>query len=475
MDEHFSAIKPEFFEKILNALNIGIYIADKNGTTLWMNTTSERELEIPREEMIGKNIAELEKTGVYKPSAMHIALQENRKTVTAVQQIPKRKVLVTANLIYSDQGELEYLVTHGIDMFNAIRNSPTLDTNEFESLLQRYVEEVRNFNVLKLSLVEQDQPFVGRSEAFLKLSQLISKIATVETTVLITGETGVGKNVVAQKIHYASARYDKPFVHINCAAIPESLLESELFGYEKGAFTGAKTSGKPGLVKQADKGTLFLDEISELPLHLQSKLLQLLQNKTYIPIGSVQTEKADVRIIAASNCNLEELVKGGKFRSDLFYRLNVLPVVIPALRERREDIFPLLYSHLEKFNARHQRKRTFSTQAVEALQNYRWPGNIRELENVVEQLVILAVEDTISLSDLPKHILADTQTDEYLYAIPAGSSLTDIVEGVEKRAIELAYRQHKSTRKAARSLGITHSMLVRRLAKYHIQKEADVE
>ncbi|MDR7314197.1 hypothetical protein [Brevibacillus nitrificans] len=177
----------------------------------------------------------------------------------------------------------------------------------------------------------------------------------------------------------------------------------------------------------------------------------------------------------ASNCNLEESVKGGKFRSYLFYRLNVLPVVIPALRERREDIFPLLYSHLEKFNAWHKRKRTFSTQAVEALQNYRWPGNIRELENVVEQLVILAAEDTIPLSDLPKHILADTQTDEYLYAIPADSSLTAIVEGVEKRAIELAYRQHKSTRRAARFLGITHSMLVRRLAKYHIQKEPDAE
>ncbi|MGG4497606.1 sigma-54 interaction domain-containing protein [Brevibacillus reuszeri] len=465
-------INQEFFLKILDSLGVGIYIADKHGKTLWVNRVSQKGLGKPLEELIGKHIADLEKEGVYSPSAMNIALREKKETVTTIQQIKEKKVLVTANLVYNEKNEVEYLVTLGIDMINdEIRNAPGSDLKEIESLLQRYIHELRKMNAFNMFTGEHERSFVGRSESFTKLSNLISKIATVDTTVLITGETGVGKNIYAQQIHHASERYDKPFVHINCAAIPATLIESELFGYEKGAFTGASANGKPGLVHQAEKGTLFLDEISELPLVLQSKLLQLLQNKTYMPIGSVQTKKADVRIIAATNCNLEELVKSGKFRSDLFYRLNILPVNIPSLRERKEDIFPLLYFNLEKCNLRHQKNRTMSTKVVEVLQNYQWPGNIRELENVVEQLIILAADDIISLADLPKRILEADHRDDQPFSIPSGSSLTSIVHDMEKKIIEHAYKEHKTTRKTAAALGITHSMLMRKLAKYDINKE----
>lgn len=330
-------ISPHYFLEIFNSISDGIYISDKNGKTLWMNKASERMCERSRKEMIGKSVAQLENEGIFSPSATKLTL-ESRQTVSTVQEMANgRKYMVTGHLILNAKNDIQYVIAHSRDITEVVRTASKIE--DMEALLRRYSQEIRRMNNKFVLLNDKDFHFVGQSNAYNMLLELIEKVAGVETTVLITGETGVGKNVAAQQIHKLSERHDKPFVQINCASIPESLIESELFGYQKGAFTGASANGKIGLVKMAEQGTLFLDEIGELPLHLQSKLLQLLQDKTYMPIGASKLLKADVRIIAATNRDLEKMVANGKFRADLYYRLNILPVKIPPLRERKEDIF----------------------------------------------------------------------------------------------------------------------------------------
>lgn len=285
------------------------------------------------------------------------------------------------------------------------------------------------------------------------------------------GETGVGKNVIAQRIHDLSERGSEPFVEVNCGAIPESLIESELFGYKKGAFTGANTGGKAGLIKMADGGTLFLDEIGELPIQLQAKFLQFLQQKKFLPIGSTEHQKANVRIIAATNLDLMEEVKKGNFRSDLFYRLNVLPLRMPSLREREEDIIGLVQFNLKKYNRKHERNCRLSSEAMNRLQSYEWPGNIRELENLIERLVVIAPENEIQAKDLPAHMRASQEELFDIVDYQRGDSLTEVLESVEKGIITKALSQYKTTRKTAKELGITQSLLMRRLKKYKITNE----
>ncbi|TCP23748.1 PAS domain S-box-containing protein [Scopulibacillus darangshiensis] len=466
-------LDPKYFFQILNAIDDDIYISDKNGTTLWVNDSGQKNCGMSREELIGKKATELEQQGVFKPSAIKRAL-EAMKTITTVQKLPNgKKFMGTGHVILDYQEELKYVIAHRRDITNVVQNTSDLELKEIESLLQRYIQEIRKTNIRERLSNKDKHAFIGQSLAYVRLTELIEKIAGVDTTVLITGETGVGKNLAAEQIHNLSERCDNPLIHINCAAIPESLIESELFGYERGSFTGANSKGKAGLVKLAEHGTLFLDEISELPLHIQSKLLQLLQNKTYMPIGAAKTYEADVRIIAATNQNLEKLIKDGQFRADLFYRLNVLPVKMPPLRERKEDIFPLLYFYLKKFNVRHHKQRHFSSKVIKILQNYDWPGNIRELENLVEQLVVIAEQDDIFHSDLPEHFWEECDEKEDLLSIPSGDSLTVSLQNIEKKIIRKAYKKHKTIRKTANALGITHSLLMRRLKKYDIVQERD--
>lgn len=394
-----------------------------------------------------------------KPSVTRMVL-ENRNTITTVQTSSNgRKYLVTGHMI-TVSGE-KLIVVHSRDITEAVRTSTQL--GETEQLLKRYSEEIRLMK-LRENKALTNQNLIGKSSIFRQLLEFIEKVAGVDTTVLITGETGVGKNVIAEQIHKLSSRHQKPFVHINCGAIPESLFESELFGYKKGAFTGALNSGKIGLVQMADGGTMFLDEISELPIHLQSKLLQLLQNKSYLPVGDTKVRTADIRIIAATNRDLLEMTKEGTFRLDLYYRLNVLPIHVPSVRERQEDIFPLLYHFLKKFNQMHSKNRRFSPELLDVLQNYEWPGNIREMENLIERLVITSKEDEISIEDLPEKMKKNSsQLKQFL---KEGESLTEALERIEKNIILEAYQTYKTTRKTAEMLGVTQSLLMRRLKKY---------
>ncbi len=305
---------------------------------------------------------------------------------------------------------------------------------------------------------------VGTSDAVLNLIEVIKKVADTDTTVLLTGESGTGKSLIAKAIHFMSPRKDKAFVTINCAAIPETLLEAELFGYEKGAFTGASVS-KKGKFEIADGGTIFLDEIGDMPLSLQAKILRVIQDKELERLGSEKVVKVDVRIIAATNRDLQTLVREGKFREDLYYRLNVVPIHIPPLRERREDI-PLLLEHfLEHFNSKYRRKVRIAPEAVQVLMEYEWPGNVRELENTVERLVVMH-EGIIKDVDLPPHILASRRrtTQDAFSNLPERIQLTE-----KEKIVEALERTGYVKSRAAKLLGYTFRQLDYRIKKYGIE------
>ncbi len=290
------------------------------------------------------------------------------------------------------------------------------------------------------------------------------RVSKYNCTVTISGESGVGKEVIVHLIHMQSSRKFFPFIKINCASIPEGLLESELFGYEKGAFTGAGNSGKAGFFEIAQNGTLFLDEIGELPLKLQGKLLRVLQDHEIYRIGGIKPVKVDVRIITATNKNLETMIQKKLFRSDLFYRLNVFPIKIPPLRERREDIIPLLQLFLKKYNEEFKISKKFDDSILEYFYNYDWPGNIRELQNCVQRLLINSKNEFIKLDDIKKHI----EEINLAEVVDNTLDLKKILHDTEYKLLEEAKKQYKTSRKTAQALGISQSAYIKKLKKYSI-------
>lgn len=279
--------------------------------------------------------------------------------------------------------------------------------------------------------------------------------------------TGIGKDVFANWIHRHSLRKDKPFIKIDCGALSESLLESELFGYEKGAFTGASQNGKIGLAEAADRGTLFLDEIGELPLNLQTKLLRLVQDSTFLPVGGVKEKKVNIRIIAATNRDLEEMVEKKLFREDLYYRLNVVPVKLPPLRERKEDIFDFIQLFLKRYNEKHGYRKTISQKAMNGLYHYSWPGNVRELSNIVERLVVVTPKAEIDIADVMQAMpnYADTSIETLFEKNNNYSCAMDAFECEYLKRIMVGY---KTIKEMAESIGISESTLKRRLRKHEI-------
>ncbi len=290
------------------------------------------------------------------------------------------------------------------------------------------------------------------------------QVADSNATVLLRGESGTGKELVASAIHYSSNRSNKPFIKVACAALPENLLESELFGYERGAFTGAMER-KIGRFELANMGTIFLDEIGDLTLATQVKLLRVLQEKEFERLGGNQTIKSDVRVIAATHRNLEEMTKSGKFREDLFYRINVFPIYLPPLRDRREDISMIVDHFVEKFNKENKKKiKGISRAALDTLMAYNWPGNVRELENAIERAVVLCRGEIISPAELPVNLSSNAKYD----VSASGATLPQIVESIEKQKIIEALKMHKTQRKAAKALGITERMLGYKIKAYSI-------
>ena len=442
-------------DAIIESLDDGIVVADRSGFILKANHAYQQMTGITAEEFVGKHVRDLVKQGYIGRSVTEMVVERN-SPVTIVDVRNSKELLLTGNPVYNDKGELVRVVT-------AIR-----DVTQLNSLKEQLAEteEIKNRYYLELEHLRSQQPFrkiITNNPEMRQKLDLAFHVAHVDSTVLILGESGVGKELIAQLIHRASKRSKEPFIKINCGAIPTNLLESEFFGYEPGAFTGALREGKPGLFELAQGGTLFLDEVGEIPLDLQVKILRTLQDKEITRVGGKKNINLDVRIVAATNRDLEKMMQESTFREDLYYRLNVVPIVLPPLRNRKEDILPLINDFLAKFQLQYGYQKWIHPDVMERLLNYDWPGNIRELENTIERLVVTSRGECI----LP----------ENLAGIPAASadpgkqlktSLKRTLESSEKKIIADVYRNVKSTRKAAVLLGISQSSLVKKLNKYSI-------
>ncbi len=339
--------------------------------------------------------------------------------------------------------------------------------DEFRMLIERALEmkRLREDNIRLRKDISRYFCFpnlIGESAAMKRVFSVIERVAAADSTVLILGESGTGKELVATTIHYQSARKDKPIIKVNCAALPEALIESELFGHEKGAFTGA-VKRKPGRFELANGGTIFLDEVGDMPLSTQSKLLRVIQEKTFERVGGTESLRIDVRLLTATNRNLEDEVKAGRFREDLYYRLNVIPVVIPPLRERKEDIPALVEFALGKCRGSQGRKARFSREAMHALLQYDFPGNVRELENIVERVTTLAASDVIEKEDMPSFVFKglDVTTFPILAEVAAEAEKEHII-----RALGIA--QGNKTR-AADMLGISRKTLWEKMNTYGLK------
>ena len=336
------------------------------------------------------------------------------------------------------------------------------------SLATRYYIEMRE---LKAKLLDCSN-IIFESQSLKKVVELGIKVANVDTTVLITGESGAGKEVIAKLIHETGITCKGPFVQINCAAIPESLLESELFGYEGGAFSGASKTGKPGLFEMAENGTILLDEISELPLSLQAKLLQVLQSKKALRVGGIRPVEINARVIAATNRDLEPMVEEKQFRSDLFYRLNVIPIKIPPLRQRKEDIIPLTLHFLNKFNRKHQVTKIFMPETLRLFQEYSWPGNVRELQNLIERVVITSSEENISPdNEIIKHLSKKYSKSDNLNSVIQINKIIPLQVAknmLEEQLLRYAVKELGSLKLVAEKLEVDYSTIFRKMQKYNI-------
>lgn len=332
-----------------------------------------------------------------------------------------------------------------------------------DNSVEKIISDV--FNISKM-IIEDDN--------MIEVLKMSSKVSRVNTTVLVQGETGVGKEGIAKYIHYNSLRKDESFVAINCGAIPKNLIESVLFGYEAGSFTGANKHGKIGLFELADKGTIFLDEVGELAQEVQVELLRVVQEQEIERVGGLRPVKVDVRIIAATNRNLKEMVEENLFREDLYYRLSVFPIKIPSLRERKGDIVPLIKFFTEEINEMYGLKSYFSEEALDCLKSYSWPGNIRELKNIVESSIVICDDKIIYRKDLPEYIIESYKGNEMEFSISnlsiKGYNLKDIIQTIEEEIIEDAMRRYGNIRMAAKALGINSSTIVRKRQKYNKKK-----
>lgn len=355
--------------------------------------------------------------------------------------------------------------------------SALLQPIRLRQAIERERRSLIDENVMLKTKLQQEHSFhniIGNSNEMREVYEKVTQVARANTTVLIRGESGTGKELIAQAIHYNSLRSDRPFIRVNCAAIPENLIESEFFGYEKGAFTGANASGKKGYFEAADNGIIFLDEVGELPLDMQAKLLRVIQDGEFFRVGGIKPVKSNVRILSATNRDLEESMDNKQFRRDLFYRLNVFPIRVPPLSERRGEIPALLRHFLGRYNEKFGICKGMEEEAIGYLSSCDWPGNIRQLENTLQRLMINAATDTITLVEAMRELHGDTLPPESLAEERTeGSelSLKGMLEQFEKGILSQAAQKYGSSRKAARGLGISQTQYIRKKNKYGLEVE----
>ncbi len=440
------------FRSVLDSISDAIFIDDSTGHALWCNKAWQEIYKASFDDIVGKHVSELEKAGIFTPSVATIVLEEKRETTIIHENRNGTKLLSTGTPIIDTDGNISKIIT------------TSRDITELSNMQSRLSGD--NDQESDQSNPPSNHKVVAASLAMKNVLQLASRLADVDSTVLLTGESGVGKGMIAEYLYDNGNRNKGPFISVNCGAIPESLIESELFGYEKGAFTGARSEGKKGFFEAADGGTIFLDEIGDLPLSLQVKLLHVIQERLIIRVGGTKKIPVDVRIISATNRNLKTDVEQGRFREDLYYRLNVVPINIPPLRERVDDIPVLIQLFLNVYNEKYHQEKIITSAAEKILAGFQWPGNIRELQNIVERLVLTAGGKSIDVDDLPEFIIEGSETAD---TIPRHGSLQDQLAMTEKHILTKAAKQCHSTRDIARLLQTSQPTIVRKLNKYHIK------
>jgi PAS domain S-box-containing protein len=451
-------------EAIFKSSSDGIWLCDGSGKILNINGASEKINAINARDVVGKNVREIVKEGLVDRSAT-LEVLETRRQVSLLQYLKKtnKYLLVTGTPVFDQDGRISLVVVNERDMTQLNRMKEELAQTRMET--ERFKDELVELSLLEL----KDQEVIAKSEEMRQVLRVAIKLAKMDASnILILGETGTGKGLLAKFIHQYSHRKKKPFIQINCAALPETLLEAELFGYEKGAFTGAREHGKIGLFELAHEGTLFLDEIGDLPLPVQAKLLKYLDDQEIMRLGGIKPRPVDCTIIAATNRNLEARSRRRKFRQDLFFRLNSFMMQIPPLRARPDDIFELVNHLLEKYNLQYALKRRISPGAIERIKSYPFPGNVRELKNMIKIAVMMS--ETDSLDDYILRNLKTSVLEQTDYGQKPGSrmSLTEETRAFEKRLLQNAMTNFKTTREMAGFLGINQSTVVRKMKKYDL-------
>lgn len=445
----------DILETVLDAAYDGIVVVDTRGVITMINRAYEKLFNIPRNKAIGKHITE-----VLENSRMHIVAEKGEQEIGRIQT-PQGREMLCLRIPIKKEGKIIGAI--GKILFKDMEELKTLlyEVGKLETELQYYKDVMKEMQFYSFDF----ERIIGNSLQLLEVKEQAKKVAGSNSTILIRGESGTGKELFAHAIHYASSRRKGPLIKVNCSAIPENLLESELFGYEEGAFTGARKGGKIGKFQLAHGGSLFLDEIGDMTLNMQVKLLRVLQEKKVDPIGGNKTIPVDVRIIAATNRPLEELIEEEKFRLDLYYRLNVVELTIPPLRERKEDIPALIDFLLKKLSRAMGRiVPTVDAHALNCLLAYNWPGNIRELENVLERALNFIEHDCIKLEHLPYRI-----TQKEIHLEQNQLFLWELLEKTEYAAIKQALKVSQGNKlKAAQILGISRASLYQKLRKYGV-------
>ena len=446
----------EMYELIFDCIYNGIMVTDAEGYVTHFNKPYGQFLGLDPQQQIGKHCTE-----VIENTRMHLVAQTGQAEINQSHLIKGQKMVVQRIPIWKDD---KVIGVFGQVMFKDVKDVGKLagELSLLESKVKLYEEELINLRSTRYTF----DSIAGQSDILANLKKEALRASANHFPVLITGESGTGKELFAQAIHHASPRRVNPFVRINCAAIPRDLLESELFGYEKGAFTGARRGGKPGKFELARQGTVFLDEIGDLPLEMQPKILRVIEDKEFERVGGTKIIQSDFRIIAATNRNLDDMISAGAFRKDLFYRLNVIPLNIPPLRERKSDIVPVARFLLDQMAQDANLPAARMDKEVDrAFKQYEWPGNVRELSNVLERALSAIEGDTICLQDLPFYLQRRRRT----AAGGSQPSLKDVQARTEKEAIRYALKESNNNKaRAARELGIHRTLLYKKMKKYGI-------
>lgn len=441
------------FDAIMRHSKDGLFVVDASGTVVMVNHATEKMFDFDGSGVLGRNVRDLVAEGFYEPSVSLMVIREE-KAMTLIQTTRHgKKILSTGIPIFGASGRIRFVLVNDRDISHINRLAETLQIEDSR-------EETLRMDFSDLGLAANHlEGMVIRSPAMEKVIRTAVRAAKFDVPLIITGESGVGKSMIAKLIHHLSDRRDHPLADLNCGAITESLIESELFGHESGAFTGASPNGKKGLFEIADRGTLFLDEIGEIPLAVQAKLLKFLESMELIRVGGVRPRKINTRIIAATNRDLEQMVAQGRFRSDLFFRLNVVPIEIPCLARRQEEIVPLATLFLDQLNQSFGTAKILSKGAQRCIATHDFPGNVRELENLMKRLVAMTEGDVIEARHLPGGFLRQDAP------VSDEPDFQSAVQAFEISLIEAAVHKYGSQRQAARALGINQSTLSRKLRK----------